>query len=875
MPHVTSSDSTPQLSPTDEKARAAVRVFRGMQPTLSAFARNLTGINTVRVEMSPTSNGHTDGKVIYFRPPIALGDMRPHDRNLCDRREPDTGLQLCLACNLREQVLVTIYHEISHIAFGTFDKADDKAKSDALKAAIEGRSDAFAKVFKKRLAESHTAALTTYLGLARVVSPYLPTLVNALEDARIDSKMFQTRPGTRKMYEADNKRIFEEGVEGADGTRSLWKDAPLNMQVYVALYAKIIDYNYSEWFAPKIIADLDDGRISELCDMVREATSAKDTFYLGIDFLTRLKELGYCAEDSDPKPEPKPEPEPEPNPQVEDETSTDESGEELYDVQPEGSEDSVPESDSDGNEAEQGGGESSVPDDSSPEESSSGGDDPEASGDEDSTDGSGERGDDTGGRENEPEASSSEGSEEFEDEEESSTPSSSSDPSGLDQGEASSSGEDSGESGGVNVSDDSNESSAPGGDPLHPDPSGDPIDSGVSPEEPGEVLPGDSKDEVQGETSDGDSETPGEYPLDEEETGVRLLEKEENDSIPMGDWRDSERGMKFIHLDEKPEVMEESSKEQSAVDTAIVQGIYFETPSRNITGVREHYYGHPQMVGIQNMSGGWDVSHGFNYGYSLDASGRNMDLTIPESVLGPALLKMRAVFADNKRSGAQKHLKSGRINSRVLGRRAHFEDERLFKRKLLPRKKDYFVQIGWDISSSNFGSNIKLGKRAIMAQATLLSRIGVEFSIIAHSGNYDKPAMFRTEGMDLEVYHLKDADEPFNSEIKKRISEIGPDAANLDGHALEYLRKCVDKRTETDRIILYYSDGKMPAENYDEELVILRREISICKQRGYTLLGVGIRTDSPTKHGLDTVEVNEDADIVHVVRQLERRLSVR
>ena len=82
MPIHTTSDNAPTLSPVQEKARAAVRVFRGMQPTLSAFARNLTGVNTVRVEMSATSNGHTDGKVIYFRPPIALGDMRPHDRNL-------------------------------------------------------------------------------------------------------------------------------------------------------------------------------------------------------------------------------------------------------------------------------------------------------------------------------------------------------------------------------------------------------------------------------------------------------------------------------------------------------------------------------------------------------------------------------------------------------------------------------------------------------------------------------------------------------------------------------------------------------------------------------------------------------------------------
>lgn len=91
---------------------------------------------------------------------------------------------------------------------------------------------------------------------------------------------------------------------------------------------------------------------------------------------------------------------------------------------------------------------------------------------------------------------------------------------------------------------------------------------------------------------------------------------------------------------------------------------------------------------------------------------------------------------------------------------------------------------------------------------------------------------------------------------------------------VEYYRKILDHRPETDKVILYYTDGKMPAENHDEELDILQREIRICRQKGYTLLGVGIRTDSPVRHGLDTVQVDGDEDIVKVVRHLEKRLVV-
>ena len=61
---------------------------------------------------------------------------------------------------------------------------------------------------------------------------------------------------------------------------------------------------------------------------------------------------------------------------------------------------------------------------------------------------------------------------------------------------------------------------------------------------------------------------------------------------------------------------------------------------------------------------------------------------------GPALLRMRVAFADNQRGKQLNHLKSGKINGRVLGKRAHLGDERLFRKKIMPGKKDYFVLLG-------------------------------------------------------------------------------------------------------------------------------------------------------------------------------------
>jgi len=102
----------------DDKARRAVKAFQALQPTLTAYARLLTKRKDVRVVMAAEDNGSTDGKRIFFRPPIELGENRTHERRLCDKRDENLQL-LCGACGARERVLVTIYHEIEHICCET------------------------------------------------------------------------------------------------------------------------------------------------------------------------------------------------------------------------------------------------------------------------------------------------------------------------------------------------------------------------------------------------------------------------------------------------------------------------------------------------------------------------------------------------------------------------------------------------------------------------------------------------------------------------------------------------------------------------------------------------------------------------------------
>lgn len=956
-----------ELDMTTQRARAAVSAFRALVPTLSSYATALSG-KSVQVVPHPTSNGHTDGKTIYYRPPIALGDLTPHDRSLCEKRDPDTGLMECPACANRETVLVAIYHEIAHIAFDSFKQGTDKEKRQAIESAISIYGSEYGKFVESKIKNVPASQRGNVALLASLVSQYLPKLINALEDARIEESMFRVRRGTRRMFNADNRRTFTTGVEKPDGSLLLWKERPLNAQAIIALYTAACGYEYQTWFHPKVVTDLATPKMQDLIERVRDAKDALGIYAISFNVLAALKELGYCEEEAfDP---PKPDPEPEEQSDVEapsdEQSSEQEAGSGGSDSESDeadgGGDSGVPSSDDDSvdgddsgddapSESEAGGpegdGEEPAPDSSGDSAAGAGGPDGASSGSGGRSPQAPERdtdGDTDGNRNDAPDhedgtGTPNEGSEEAE--EASSSGSRASDHDGPEHDPTDSSTD--GTEGVGDAGDDGDSSLAPSGDDRSgssddPVPGDDPVDRDEQPggpidpgagepggpgdagldaedsppsddlpdagegdrddirvDRPASAEPDGSSDEMgsresaptDGEAGDEPTAKVGEKQADPrsasevEETGdfkpIELIEKEENDHIDYGSFEDVEDVIDLaIHKNDLPDYIEEqTSAEQESLAIAVIQGAYFETPSRNILGVREHLFGQPILSSRgENMSIGWDLSHAS----LVDArrrDGRGIDLDIPEADLAPALRRLRVLFAENKRARHEKHLKSGRVDGRVLAKRGFLDDERLFKRKFIPGKKDYFVVLAWDISGSNRGQNIILGKRAVMAQAILMHRLGVKFVILAHTGTLWEPESGRAAGMALDVYHIKDEDEPFDKSIVERMQKIGPAAANLDGHALEYMRRLCDTRREERRIIMYYSDGKMPAENKAEELVILKREIKACRKRGYTLVGVGINTDSPTEHGLETVMVKEEADIVNVVAHLEHRLNVR
>lgn len=911
----------------EERAARAVKVFRSMLPTLNGYARALTGEPRVRIELSDTPGGRTDGNTIYVRPPLALGDDRSHDRASCDRRDENRQL-VCKACDAREKTLIIIYHEIAHIAYNSFQPVSEFDRLNLTRKALLASSTKYADAIRKKVEVLASHETRTYLGMANVISPFLPLILNALEDARVNHQMTLARPGTHTMFAAQAWDVFVNGRETSSGQIELWSDSPRNMQIIIGMFAKASGHEYAEWFAPDIVASLADPELSAIIDEVTAARSPGDVYGISFRALLRLRKLGYCVSDTDPDPDEEEEEE-----HVEEESSPEELPGEAEGAEGSGDDESPERADEgegdgdgltapdagDGSTSGTGSGPGEAPGDSKESDGESGIEPEDGSPGGQGQEGDGEAPD--SGAELDQGAGSDDdlGSDESQDGEDEADRAGDRPGAGSnDSGEGDATGGSGSSEGEVDESDGTGEAGTGEGDvSLDDDRSGDDLGGGA---DGAESVPaeGESLDEggesVNEDLSDAgaerapDASDHGDSPWDDDSPesddsgssgateGVDAQASEATDGDPSEgsslDESDAQEGRDGASAGEtdtgspapfSPDYgaaddvagplgtwlghddleHKETRAERRALSVAVEQAEHFDTPSHSITGVNECFFekrksrdNDPWMYSESKGRGGTEML------------GIGVPLDVPESVLGPALMRMRVAFSANARGRDLVNLKSGKVNGRVLGKRVFGSDERLFKKRVLPGKRDYFVLIGMDVSGSALGENIRLEKRAVMAQAELLSRMGIKFAIYAHTGVWS-PA---EDSLRLCIAEIKAPDEHWTAKEKNRLDKVHAFQANLDGHTLEYYRKKLDAVKATDKIIMYYTDGQMPAENYDEELHILRREIAVCKKKGYTLLAVGINADDPLKYGLDTVRVSNDADILGVVKHLEGRL---
>ena len=253
------------------------------------------------------------------------------------------------------------------------------------------------------------------------------------------------------------------------------------------------------------------------------------------------------------------------------------------------------------------------------------------------------------------------------------------------------------------------------------------------------------------------------------------------------------------------------------------------------------------------------------------------------------LIRSKRLLADalgmNRRSANSPNLLRGRLHGSKLAR-VPTGNRRAFRRIDKPRKKSYAVLIGVDLSGSTGGSREVELRRMAYAQASLLDSLGIRFAVAGHTGckyRTDAPAgsrdadlataqavrevrqVYGDGNVGLATHKLaKNFAEPWDESAKLAMAAFQAASANLDGITMQTYINMLCTQPTTDRILLYYTDGQMPAEDHSNQLTILKRQLrrarAMAKLPNHRLhvVGIALDNDAPKKYGLDTILVDSD-----------------
>lgn len=858
--------------------RAVARFRKDVLPILRAYAQALTKNPTVVVDITKNV-ACTDGKKIWVTVPIKLGDRLDHRKGQCGQRNEHLMLT-CEACRVFEESLILTCHEIAHIAYGSFAEVSPYEVKRAIRAAY---NDADLATRAGKIADKLNRVdfySPNYKALANVVSPYLGMLVNAVEDARVNTEMYKARPGTYKMFKARAVSV-RTSLERHDGTPMVWNELDDNTQAFAVVLDLLMKNRMpAGTYKPEIDALYANPQLIRMAMSVDRIRSAQGSFPLAISLFEYMRTLGFFKRSDDPEDDPPPPPppvEPEERPSLDKEPrpndDDDSADEESEDASDDDSEDE-PADDSDGSEDEsddqledESDDESSDDAEAEPSDSDDTDDlDSDADGDEDESDDD-DAGDDDGGGEQDDDADSAgdnaeeepeQGADGDSDEEGDDADGSDDDSEGDDDDSGDGSGDDDGD---ADTDTDDDASGKEEGDGSEDD------ESAADDASDGSDESAEGEHDDDGST-DGDGEGAEPTETDEERT--------ERERQALEDAR-----MVFVALsghteDGQVEGMAVDPGDEIALKLAALQGESFDTPSTEISHVNWSRRTDGDHLAGMNWAQG-DIDEYTWPGRPGPDGESNMDFRVQEEVLAPALNHARAVFAENARGRHERNLRHGKVDVTKLSR-IYRDDDRIFKRKVAPGKRDYFVLVGLDNSGSTTSGKIWPIVRSAYHMAELLNRLGVKFCVYAHNGTSAQLTggdFSNVHMMATQINIIKGPDEPWDLKAQTSLRTLKPSGCNLDGHAFEAYRKIIEQRRETDRILMYYTDGQMPDANFDEELAVLQRELALLKRMNVAVLGVGAGTDSPTAHGLETIRVDQVSDMKLLIKWLEKKLAVR
>lgn len=247
-----------------------------------------------------------------------------------------------------------------------------------------------------------------------------------------------------------------------------------------------------------------------------------------------------------------------------------------------------------------------------------------------------------------------------------------------------------------------------------------------------------------------------------------------------------------------------------------------------------------------------------------------------------AAQKLRLMFTANKKSGVRHDLTSGRrLDRRTMGSRIPSNDDRIFSSRSVPKKRDWTVLVGIDISgSTTYGKRLETEKRVAFAMSELLDEVGIPFSVYAHTGSdrttrgTGERAKERKDGYDLIILPLKVVSDTWRSS-KHRVANLVSGLFNLDGHTMQAYRKLLEAQEGKDKLLIYFTDGSMPAENASMERPLLIKEVQLLRRKGINLVCISVDNEEPLKYGIDTIRVDGIEDLPRMIAGIATRLGMK
>ncbi|WKW85527.1 CobT-like cobalamin biosynthesis protein [Rhodococcus phage Reynauld] len=641
---------------------------------------------------------------------------------------------------------------------------------------------------------------------ADVMSPYLTAMVQVADDIRVEHASYAARPGVEGIRYALVERLLERGIELEDGTVS-WIDRPLEEQVPVALLSAAMRHSLDGRFHPEAIDAV--AAAGELIDVIPR--TGLGVLELAVAMLGALHAHGVYEL---------------PIPEDEDDDDT-----ELLD---------------DSGSAGDSAGDSQDADDS-----------PVPMGDETGEGGAdfdeGESGEEPGGgtgepdREPEPDA----GDEGAPEAPAADSPDATGDAAGGDSETGDGDGDDQGGAG----------DRAPDAEPGGAEPGGAEPGPGGADQEAGATGDHEVPDAGDDDSEGGDGR-PG-APVAGPDVGgpgggdadAHPAHEASGGAAEHGPVEPGQILAALEQISGHAEVGEDEDLDTAVLALAIEQSEVFDNYSLDVGGIRIH------------RRGEGDAYSRFNRHWTKF---RHTHQPVPEVALADSVRRARQVFSESRLDRNVRNLRRGKLDPRTLAKRGWGDDDRVFRKKLRAEGVDFEVVIGMDISGSTADGCIELIREAAEAMGNVLHRVGVDFSVYAHTtsgGREDDPTLMQ------RMYEVKRTREPWTQDVRASLAGLLPCMSSVDGHNLEFYRKVLDRSRARRKALVYFTDGEIPAVNPEEEKRIIVREAEIYASRGYTVMAVGIGNDSPKDYGLDTIRIDRADDIVTVLVELEKRIT--